>query len=68
MEPGLQPIAQKPRHIPNQLEFPLKKCIEQGEADSIYEKMPRNEAITCEFRDNREDRILESLTSNNCIS
>ena len=46
MEAGIQPIAQKPRHVPYHLESPLKKWIEQGEADGIFEKVPRNEAIT----------------------
>ena len=45
MEAGIQPIAQKPRHVPYQPESLLKKWIEQGEANSKYEKMPRNEAI-----------------------
>ena len=46
MEAGIQPIAQKPRHVPYQPESSLKKWIEQREANSKYEKMPRNEAIT----------------------
>ena len=46
MEAGIQSIAQKPRHVPYQVESLLKNWIEQREANSKYEKMPRNEAIT----------------------
>ena len=46
MEAGIQPIVQKPRHIPYHLESPLKKWIEQGEAVSIFEKVPWNKTIT----------------------
>lgn len=45
MEAGIQSISQKPRHVPYHLESPLKNWSEQGEADGIFKKMPRNEAV-----------------------
>ena len=44
-EAGIRPITQKPKHIPYHLDSLFKKWIEQGEADGIFEKVPRNEAI-----------------------
>ena len=40
MEAEKQPIPQKPTHVPYQQEYVLKKWIEQGEADGIFEKVP----------------------------
>ena len=41
-EAGIQQIPQKPRHVPYHQKSPLKKWIDQREADGIFEKVPRN--------------------------
>ena len=39
-------ITQKPRHVPYYLVVPLKKWLEQGIRQGIFEVVPRGEAIT----------------------
>ena len=46
LEEGTVPVAQKPRHIAYYLEEPLKKWLEQGIREGIFEKTPKGEAIT----------------------
>lgn len=46
MKEGVAPVAQKPRNIAYHLQEPLKKQLDQGEADGIYEKVPQGEPIT----------------------
>ena len=46
MDPAATPVAQKPRHVPYHLQEPLKKWIEQGVEEEIFEKVPDGEPIT----------------------
>ena len=40
------PVAQKPRHVPYYLIEPLKNWLEEGIRERIFEKVPKDEAIT----------------------
>jgi len=42
----VQPVAQKPRHVAYHLVEPLKKWLEFGVKENIFEKVPEGEAIT----------------------
>ena len=40
------PVAQKPRQVPYFLQEPLKKWLEQGVNEDIFEKVPDDEPVT----------------------
>ena len=46
MDPEAVPTAQKPRHVAYHLQQPLKKWLEQGVQEEIFEKVPDGEPIT----------------------
>jgi hypothetical protein len=45
MDPDVQPLAQKPRHVPHHVEEPLKKLLKQAQESGLFEKIPSREAI-----------------------
>ena len=46
LEPGTEPVAQKPRPVPYHLKEPLKKWLDRGIVEGIFEKVPENESVT----------------------
>ena len=46
IDASARPCAQKPRHVPYYLEEPLKKWLEEGIREEIFEKTPKDEPIT----------------------
>ena len=46
MKPEAIPVTQKPRPIPYYLKDPLKKWLEQGLEEEIFEKVPDTEPVT----------------------
>ena len=46
MKAEAQPVAQKPRIVPYYLKEPLKKYIDQGIEEDIFEKIPPGEPVT----------------------
>lgn len=46
MQPGVAPVAQKPRPIAYYLQEPLKKWLDQCVAQGIYEEVPMGDPIT----------------------
>ena len=46
IEKDAKSVAQKPRHVPYYLMEPLKDWLEIGIREEIFEKVPKNEAIT----------------------
>lgn len=46
MKPGAVPIAQKPRQVPYYLQEPLKKWLDLGIQEDIFEKVPDDEPVT----------------------
>ena len=46
IEPEATPVAQKPRHVAYHLQEPLKKWLNQGVEEKIFEKVPDGEPIT----------------------
>lgn len=46
MKPEAVPVAQKPSWVPYFLQEPLKKWLEQGVNEDIFEKVPDGESIT----------------------
>lgn len=46
MKPEAVPVAQKPRQVPYHLKEPLKKWLDQGLAEGIFEWVPDGEAVT----------------------
>ena len=46
MDPEAVPTAQKPRHVAYHLQQLLKKWLEQGVQEEIFEKVPDGEPIT----------------------
>ena len=46
MKPEAVPAAQKPRQVPFFLQEPLKKWLEQGVNEDIFEKVPGDEPVT----------------------
>ena len=46
MKPGAVPVAQKPRQVPYYLQEPLKKWLDLGIQEDIFEKVPDDEPVT----------------------
>ena len=46
MKANAIPVAQKPRSVPYYLQEPLKKWLDQGLAEDIFEKVPDDEPVT----------------------
>ena len=46
MKPEAVPVAQRPRQVPYFLQEPLKKWLEQGVNEDIFEKVPDDEPVT----------------------
>lgn len=46
MKPDAVPVAQKPRQVPYYLQEPLRKWLDQGIDEDIFEKVPDDEPIT----------------------
>ena len=46
MKANAMPVAQKPRSVPYYLQEPLKKWLDQGLAEDIFEKVPDDEPVT----------------------
>ena len=46
MKPEAVPVAQKPGQVPYFLQEPLKKWLEQGVNEDIFEKVPDDETVT----------------------
>ncbi len=46
MKSGAVPVAQKPRQVPHYLQEPLKKWLDLGTKEDIFEKVPDDEPVT----------------------